>query len=441
MCRLLHFVLYFAIFTSWTGAASAEKLPFIEAYELAQEAAPNVLIAQYRVDGAEAQKDVALGNILPQVSLFGQYSKNEVRYDDAIFFQDQNYPGERYGLQVRQPILNVANGLEVLRLDLLHDLSREELRIAETELLTRLVEAFLNVLLSDAAVEQVNTELKALDSQLLEAQALYARNLVAVTQVLETQARRDAISAEAITARGGAAVAREELLKLTGKRGVEPSAVQENIVLLSRFHSAEEAAAEAVKTSPGVLAAETAVKAARRAIDRERSRWIPTVDITYNLQHSDVGFDNLSSPPRDTSTIAIGFNYPIFEGGAGNARIRGAWSEFNAANTQLQAEVRNSEARARSAWLNLEAVGERLVAARQASRSAETNVAATRKGVQAGTNRVTDVLVALAQKTRADREESMAKFQYAMAWVELEMASGADPDAIAPVLSAALHGS
>jgi hypothetical protein len=49
-------------------------------------------------------------------------------------------------------------------------------------------------------------------------------------------------------------------------------------------------------------------------------------------------------------------------------------------------------------------------------------------------------LVALAQNTKAQREFTLAKFTYAMAWVELEMATGANPNAIAPTLSAALHG-
>ena len=60
--------------------------------------------------------------------------------------------------------------------------------------------------------------------------------------------------------------------------------------------------------------------------------------------------------------------------------------------------------------------------------------------MQAGTARVTDVLIALAQNTRAQRDLSEARFQGAMGWLELELAMGSDPEALAPTFSRALHG-
>ena len=81
-----------------------------------------------------------------------------------------------------------------------------------------------------------------------------------------------------------------------------------------------------------------------------------------------------------------------------------------------------------------------MLAARQAVSTAATNLDASRKAVQAGTARVTDVLLALAQKTRSQRDLNEARFQRAMSWLELELATGADPVALAPKLSKALHG-
>jgi hypothetical protein len=53
---------------------------------------------------------------------------------------------------------------------------------------------------------------------------------------------------------------------------------------------------------------------------------------------------------------------------------------------------------------------------------------------------MTDVLLALAQKTRAQRDLNEARFQRAMSWLELELSTGSDPVALAPQLSKALHG-
>jgi hypothetical protein len=45
----------------------------------------------------------------------------------------------------------------------------------------------------------------------------------------------------------------------------------------------------------------------------------------------------------------------------------------------------------------------------------------------------------MAQNTRAERDLSAARFQRAMGWLELELATGVDPTVLAPKLSNALH--
>lgn len=424
-----------------TPVMSAEKISFFDAYVLARESATDLALARYELEGAEAQKGIALGRILPQVNVFGQWSQNKVDYDLGLISQTQDYPGERYGVQVRQSLLNVPDGLEARRFDLLFQQSQQQLAVAEADLLAAVVEAFLGVILANLELTQFESELHALETQLTEARALYDRKLLPVTQVLETQTRADTLKADVIRASGGVEIAKEHLVKLTGVRDLEPSATLEKFALMSRYASAEDAAAAAIAASPMVEVAKIAVQAADKAVSREKGSWIPNIDLTYSYQYSDVGFDNLSSPPRDTSTVAVGFNYPLFEGGAGNARLRAAQAEYRMAKTRLEGVNRETEARARSAWLNFQAVTERLIAAKQAVKTAEVNVDAATKAVKAGTARVTDTLLALAQNTRAQRDFGSARFEFAAAWLELELATGGDPLALAPIVSKALHGS
>ena len=131
-------------------------------------------------------------------------------------------------------------------------------------------------------------------------------------------------------------------------------------------------------------------------------------------------------------------NYPIFEGGAGVARVRAARAEFNRAKLELESARRRAEKRARSAWASYSAAAERLVAAKQAENTADISLAASRRALKAGTVRVTDVLLALAGKTAAQRDYGAARFQKAIAWLELELSAGEDPMDLAMVLSGAL---
>ena len=69
-------------------------------YQLAIEQAPSLAIAKYRVDSAAAQSADARGSLLPQVSIFGEWSENTLSYDGPLstVYGRENYPGERYGL-------------------------------------------------------------------------------------------------------------------------------------------------------------------------------------------------------------------------------------------------------------------------------------------------------------------------------------------------------
>jgi len=424
---------------SQTLNAQVEELSFFETFELAWESALDLNLARYQVDIASANNDVAYAKLFPQVNLFGQRSENELTYENNAIYKDMNYPGTRIGLQLRQTILNASDLSEARRQRLLVDLSRNNLTITENELLDGLLKTFLEVLLKESVVDQIETEIAALEVQLTEAQALYASKLILVTQVLETQARLDELKADAISASTEFLVAREQLVKFVGGRDVMPVAVKDRISLMSRFSSSDDAVLLALKNSAYISSAEVKLAAAKKGVDRERGSWVPNIELLYNFQHSDVGFDNLSSPARDTSTIAVGFSYPIFEGGAGVARLRGAWAEVFSAEAELQAAKLEVEAKARTAWLTLEAAGERVVATRQAVLAASTSVAAAERAVKAGTARITDVLLALATKTRAQGGLNTAISEYAFAWTQLELVAGADPKQLAIRLSAALH--
>ena len=89
--------------------------------------------------------------------------------------------------------------------------------------------------------------------------------------------------------------------------------------------------------------------------------------------------------------------------------------------------------------MNLLTATERVRAAAQASKTSETNLDAARKAVRAGTARVTDVLLALAQNTRSKRDLNEARFLKALSWLELEIVTGGDPQMLASQMSTALH--
>ena len=441
----LRFLLVMAFGFSATLVSYADESPMpsmsLEAvYAMALEQAPSLAIAQYRVASAEAQSAEAAGALLPQVSLFGEWTENSLSYRGPLsaLYGEETYNGERYGFRARQTLFNMAQFREAQRRKVLTDLSESELAEAEIELLGQVVDAYLTVLVADDTVRQFQQESDALDKQLEESQALYARALLPITQVLETQTRSETVTADLIEAEGNAAIARERLTELIGIRDFELMPMSERIVLIASESAVEDAVRKALENSPSVHIAKEGVEAAEYAVKREKGSFWPEVSLVITDQYADVGFDNLSSPPRDTESIAISVNYPLLAGGARIAKIRGATADYHSAREELKRVNRAVETQTRSAWVRLAAAEKRVVAAQQACETSEVSVLAAQESVRAGTARVTDVLVALAQRTRALRDRSFAEQQRVMAWLELELITGNSPQSVAPILSDAL---
>ena len=208
IARLLLTVLFGSSVTIVSSAENAlgPAMSLEAVYRIAVDQAPSLAIARYRVDSAEAQSAEAAGALLPQLSVFGEWTDNTLGYDGPLsaVYEDQSYNGERYGFRARQSLFDVARFRELQRREVLSDLSESELAEAEIELLGAVADAYLTVVVADDTVRQFQTESKSLEKQLEEAQALYARALLPVTQVLETQTRSETVKADLIEAEGDA---------------------------------------------------------------------------------------------------------------------------------------------------------------------------------------------------------------------------------------------
>ena len=199
----------------------------------------------------------------------------------------ENYPGERYGLQLRAPLFNIRSVREYQRRNLLVGQSQEELLVAEADLLAKVVQAYLNLLLTAENVSLFKNEVVALEGQFDEMSALYAKSLVPVTTVLETQTRLDGVRADLVDARGQEAIARQSLSQLIGIYDVELVSASNSIYLMSTSGSEGAAAELAIQNDPTIKAAEKSVQASRKGVERKKDlggpSWILFIAISTRM--------------------------------------------------------------------------------------------------------------------------------------------------------------
>lgn len=419
MVKQSSFLTAVLLLCSWSLSAAETSLSDI--YALALEADPRIKIARYQVDVGQAQYDTASGTLLPQATFSVNFSSNHVDYEGG---GNQSYEGEKYSLQVRQALFNwqaisgKARAMQVVE-------QREvELMDMMSTLLVDVAERYFKVLLADDDLNLSRAEEELVEQQLRQTEELYKRKLVNVTDYLETQARADQVRTGLIEAENNAALAREGLFELTGVDVETIASLKEGFVLPRFEHDMAHWTEQALAGSPFLLAKKAAVLSAKGAIEEQTGRHYPTVDLVLSLQRSDVGYDNQSSPQRDTGYVGVDLNVPLYSGGSTSARVREARSQYYILLQEEEAARRDLLKRTREAWLNTRASRRWIDSAALGVDSATKAYEAMSKSFSYGTVTAADVLEALHGKTRAQRDYQEALYSYLTNWLSLKRASG-----------------
>jgi outer membrane protein len=407
----------------WPMAASAAPLTLLDIYARAVEEDPRVNIAELQVELSEAQKDSARSQLLPQGSATAQISENDLKFDRAINPNEQ-YPGERYGIQIRQMLFNWSAISARSRAASVVDQRENELLDTMAQLSVDVAERYFNVLLADDDVRLLEAEQNLVTQQLDETRARYQRELVPVTELLEIQSRVDQVRTDLIDARNNAAIAREELALLTGAPVGEIAPLRADAQLPEIGETLDYWLQQARTQNPQLLARRDAVAAARKGVEESRGQYIPSASFVLSGQRSDVGFDNLQSPQRDVVYVGVDINVPLFAGGGFRSRMRESWSQFYIAREEEEGALREVTRRVRGAWLNARAGRARVDAANATVESASTAYAAMRKAFTLGGVRGADVLEALHRRTRAERDRQQAIYGYLFHWISLQREAG-----------------
>lgn len=304
------------------------------------------------------------------------------------------------------------------------DQRESELLDALSKLSVDVVERYFNVLLADYNVQLLEAEQQLVEEQVAETQALYERKLARVTDFLESQSRADSVRSDLIMAENEADLAREDLSLLTGMPVNALASVQDDVELPPLEGAPTEWVDKAMQSNKLLEARNDAVQAARKGIEEQRAGHLPTVDLVVSYQRSDTGFDNIAQPERDITYFGIDVKVPLFSGGATSARRREAWANYYISRDEEEGVRREVIRRVRGAWLNANASRRRIDAAALSVESADTSYKAMRKAFSLNSARSADVLQALHNRSRAERDYYQAMYEYLFHWLSLKHEAG-----------------
>lgn len=410
--------------------ASGSTLTMEQAADLAVRNAFAVRIAESNVEKSRQQVAASRGNLGPRVNVGANY----VRFDREIS-STFSIPGGPTISNVVQPLdSKTASANVTLPIDISGNIrrivraSQASLRATEATLdATRndvrrdARRAYLTVLRAKAVVEVQEAAVKSAEERLRTAKQRDAVGDIDPIEVrrLETQLRSSEV--DLIGARNAVVLAR---MALNNVLGIEPEVPLE-LVDLTELPPVVEPVDDLVKTARKARPEVRALTKTREALANIRRAQEagnnPSLALSVNYQRN---LDPVGGARRDSGNATLAFSFPVFDSGVTRANVRAARQDEAQAAIQLEQVLLGVSLEVRAALANLATARERLGAAESQRDTAREGLRLAGVRRDAGVGTFLEIVDAQTQVTAAETAVVTARYDYLLAYAELQRALG-----------------
>ena len=377
--------------------------------------------AQYRgaVANTEAEREdinKARSLFLPKVQLSANVGKGVTDRTAQSQFgpveTNYDYSLKNYALSIKQPLFN-KESMATYRGTEATVRSKEALLEKENStLITRIANAYFEVLYAQERISVTNNKIDAVQQQLNQAQRRYEQGEGTVTEISEGQANLDLAQAERIDAENALELYKQVLSDIAGQPVDEVAALNPDSLPTSMpdFDRLEDWLKDAEASNPDITFARYSLEAARQDVLRKQAGHYPTLDLVGVRSYSENDNNNTIGLRFDTTTVALQFQMPLYAGGFTNASVRQARDRVEAAEEQLNLRTRTTSANIRRYFNSIRSGLLSIQAYRQAVRSGEMALEGTQKGFTAGLR--TNIEALNAQQKLYSSKLNLSKAQY-----------------------------
>jgi outer membrane protein len=372
------------------------------------EFSPKLNIAFERLRIETSRKNFANSQLLPQVRANANISDNT--RNTAI--ARQNFDGNRYSVQLTQTLFNWQAFAARSRAYLREDIAEIEYYGELGLLLTDVAEKYFSALEAQDSLALVASELDAIKNQLQQVEELYSRQLAQITDLYQAQASVADIQSQQIQLQSRLTQKHEALRSASGLEVGELYFLSDKFTAVPLDKNLHYWVTSAEALNHLIKSRDLAVKEAAKGISQEKAAYLPQVSLIIQRQDSDVGFDNRPLDRSDNTFFGIDVSVPLYAGGGNLARVREAKSlEAIAVSELKQARLEVGE-RVRAAYSQVEASSSIISAAEKLVESTSLNASAMQRGFELGAVTSVDVLAALKDRYRAERDLQRVRYDY-----------------------------
>lgn len=410
---------------------NAESLSFLDAYQKSLTFDATVLAAQNQYEAQKEEINKANAGFLPQIRISGVRgfaytdSTSGNAYGQAIQ-RHSLYQTENYSLQVRQPIFNKSTFAASDQAEAKVKQGEWALSAERLNLISRLTQAYLDLLNTVENIRYVTAQKKSVQQQLELAERRFKSELGTVTEIHEAKTNLEQVIAEELGWNDHLDYAKHVLENFIGEYPKQFFLLDPNKLKLDSLESKtlSEWLDVATQHNPKLHAAEYNLEVAEHEIEKDKGGHYPTVDLVGQKVYSSSDNTFTVGNIYDTNSVNIQVNVPIYLGGYVSATVRQAEAQFAQARNLLDDVKRDLNVSVHNLYNELQKGALRIKAYEQAVKSAEIALVGTTNGYQAGFRTNVEVLNAETRLYDARRLLSKERYTFVNNRIQLKLSAG-----------------
>jgi outer membrane protein len=300
------------------------------------------------------------------------------------------------------------------------------LKSVRQDLILRTAQAYFTVLAAEDNLDFAEAERTAIARQLEEAQKRFEVGLIAITDVYEAQASFDSAEARVILADNILENALQSLVVITADSSIRKLAPLGEDLKLSMPDPISVAAwvLLAATNNLDLIAAQQNLNAARYQRDKQNRNRNPTVDLFASYGDDNRNDTLLGDGRQQDLIVGVELQVPLFTGGRIGAERDQAEAQYRSAQNTVLLQSRLSSQQSRTAYLDVVSGISQVTSLKQAVKSADIALEATRAGFEVGTRTSVDVLISTRETFRQIRDYAGARYNYVLNKLKLKQAAG-----------------
>lgn len=408
----------------------------LEVYRLAQSQDAVISSARASYQAGLEKLPQARSQLLPSINLTANtnWNENSTSYRNPIPFPlptESRFNTNGYAITLVQPLFRMQNWIAYTEAELQITQSEAQLRSAEQDLILRTAQAYFDVLIAQDTVQLAATQKSAINEQLAQAKRNFEVGAATITDTYEAQARHDLTGSQEIAAQNRLEISKLALQQITQVAPWPLARLNENLLLTQPPGEIDKWVEDARQGNPQVVVARAGAELANKEVARNRGGHYPTLDLVASRAWSAAGNSALGIGSDNLNTaVGVQLNMPLYQGGAVRSKVREAEANSDRAKSDLENALRSVSLQARQAYLGMVDGMSQVQALKQALKSSESLLEASKLGQEVGVRTNLDVLNAQQQYYATRRDLYQAQYNYLMSALRLKAAVGvlAEPD-------------